>query len=68
MPETDGYELLRVIRSLPAGSKLPAVALTAHADAREAALNAGFQRYKPKPIAPAELVSLIADLAGSTKH
>jgi CheY-like chemotaxis protein len=68
MPETDGYELLRRVRLLPAGRELAAIALTAHAGVRDAALSAGFQQYRSKPISPEELVSLIAKLGGPIKH
>lgn len=68
MPETDGYELLRRVRLLPAGRELAAIALTAHVGVRDAALSAGFQQYRSKPISPEELVSLIAKLGGPIKH
>jgi CheY-like chemotaxis protein/nitrogen-specific signal transduction histidine kinase len=68
MPETDGYELLRRIRRLPRGTAVPAVALSAYgSSAEEAALKAGFNQYRTKPIAPDELVSLIARLAIATR-
>ncbi len=67
MPGTDGNELLRIVRSLtPAqGGATPAIALTAYAaDAdRRLSLAAGFQIHMSKPIDPAELVAVVADLA-----
>jgi signal transduction histidine kinase/DNA-binding response OmpR family regulator len=66
MPDADGYDLIRHVRKLPAerGGLTPAVAVTAHAQrsALEQALNAGFQRYVPKPVDVEELVATIADL------
>ena len=66
MPEQDGYDLIRQVRALPgAASRIPAVALTALArgEDRSRALQAGYQRHISKPVDPAELVCLIADLA-----
>jgi signal transduction histidine kinase/ActR/RegA family two-component response regulator len=68
MPNEDGYTLLRRVRALPAeqGGRIPAVALTAYARTqdRTAALLAGFQSHLAKPVEPAELVAVVANLAG----
>ncbi len=70
MPEQNGYDLLRQMRSLPAerGGLTPAVALTAYASAddRVKLLRAGFQMHVPKPVQPAELATVVASLAGRT--
>jgi CheY-like chemotaxis protein len=70
MPGEDGYTLIRKIRSLPPehGGKIPAAALTAYARAedRMRALLSGFQLHVPKPVEPAELVAVVASLAGRT--
>ncbi|HVF66737.1 MAG TPA: PAS domain S-box protein [Pyrinomonadaceae bacterium] len=67
MPETDGYELMRKIRALPAesGGRVPAVALTAYArtEDRLQALRSGYQMHVPKPVELAELVAVTASLA-----
>jgi CheY-like chemotaxis protein len=69
MPGIDGYELLQRVRRLPHGTDVPVVALTAYVGgAEESALNAGFDRYRSKPIAPEELVSLVASLATRTRQ
>jgi signal transduction histidine kinase/ActR/RegA family two-component response regulator len=64
MPDDDGYELLREIRSRPrtAGGNLPAIALTAYArhEDRERALQAGFDGYLAKPVEPSELIDVVA--------
>ncbi len=64
MPKMDGYMLLRQIRTLPQGGKIPAIALTAYAGEldRHNALAAGFQHRIPKPIDPEVVVTLLADL------
>jgi CheY-like chemotaxis protein len=67
MPDTSGYELIRRLRhsDRPALRRVPAVALTAYArtEDRMKALIAGFQSHVPKPVEPAELVTVIASLA-----
>ena len=67
MPGEDGYALIRAIRALPpsAGGNIPAAALTAYARAedRRKALDAGYMMHVPKPVEPAELVAVIANLA-----
>jgi PAS domain S-box-containing protein len=69
MPVEDGYTLLRLLRAMEAESgraRLPALALTAYArkEDREAALAAGFEAHVPKPVAPSELVEVVAAVTG----
>ena len=67
MPEQDGYDLIKQMRALPGDAgRVPAVALTAlaRAEDRKRALSAGYQKHVSKPVDPAELVSVIASLAG----
>jgi CheY-like chemotaxis protein len=67
MPEHDGYELITRMRALPgSASRIPAIALTALArdEDRKRTLLAGYQVHISKPIDPAELVTVIATLAG----
>ncbi len=65
MPDDDGYSLIRRIR---ATQPIPAVALTAYAGAEDArrAIEAGFQAHLPKPVQAAELVAVVARLAGQS--
>lgn len=65
MPEFDGYDLIRKIRSMTGEMKnLPAIALTAYArsDDRQRALLAGYQMHLSKPVEPRELIAGIASL------
>lgn len=68
MPDEDGYSLISKIRALPAerGGHIPAAALTAYARAedRMRVLRSGFQFHLPKPVDSAELVTVVASLAG----
>lgn len=67
MPQRDGYELIRVIRSMrpEEGGGVPAAALTALArsEDRTRAMMSGFQVHVSKPIEPSELVAVVASLA-----
>ena len=70
MPGEDGYKLIRSIRALPddQGGKTPAAAVTAlsRVEDRKRALLAGFHTHVAKPVEPAELVAVVASLAGRT--
>ncbi len=69
MPERDGYDLIRELRSSGRDAKqLPAVALTAFARSqdRQRALMAGFQMHIAKPVNASELTAAVASLAGRT--
>jgi PAS domain S-box-containing protein len=72
MPDRDGYDLIREIRSLEPerGGKIPAVAVTAYARAEDRArvLAAGFQMHIAKPIAPDELIAVVASLTGHIQY
>ena len=67
MPGEDGYGFVRRLRALPIerGGGTPVVALTAYArgEDRTRVLRAGFDLHLPKPVAPAELVAVVASLA-----
>ena len=70
MPGEDGYSLIRRVRALGPGQGggVPALALTAYARAedRVRAVLAGFQMHVAKPVEPAELLTMVASLAGRT--
>jgi signal transduction histidine kinase/ActR/RegA family two-component response regulator len=67
MPEMDGFEFIRQVRSDSAGRHAPAIAVTAFArpEDRERCLAAGYQRYFAKPYSFPELASAINSLRGS---
>jgi len=66
--DSDACELIRQVRTLRAeeGGYVPAVALTAYArsEDRMKALAAGFQMHVPKPVEPAELVTVLGSVTG----
>ena len=64
MPEEDGYSFIRGVRA--SGGRTPAIALTAYASPQDAqrAFVAGFQKHVTKPVEPARLVSVVANLGG----
>jgi signal transduction histidine kinase/DNA-binding response OmpR family regulator len=68
MPEMDGYEATREIRTLEAGTAVhtPIVALTAHAQEadRQRALSAGLDDYLSKPVKLETLGALLAKWLG----
>ncbi len=68
MPDEDGYELIRKLRSAPPdkGGLTPAIALTGYASRkdRERALAAGYHQHIAKPIEQSELIAAIAALVG----
>lgn len=61
LPRMDGWEATRVIKSDPALSHIPVIAVTAHAmyDDRERARAAGCDAYVTKPINLRELAQII---------
>jgi CheY-like chemotaxis protein len=69
MPDENGYEFIQRVRRLGgAVAGVPAAALTALArvEDRKRALMAGYQTHLAKPVDPAELVVMVASLAGRT--
>ncbi|MEP0872078.1 ATP-binding protein [Trichocoleus desertorum AS-A10] len=68
MPDEDGFALIHQVRALnaEAGGRIPAAAITAYVSDRERqrAIEAGFQIHVAKPINPAYLLEVIANLTG----
>ena len=70
MPIMDGYEAIRRLRAVPATSRVPIVALTAHASPadRQQALDAGADDYEPKPVDFDRLLAKIQKLLDRGKR
>jgi PAS domain S-box-containing protein len=70
MPGEDGFALIRRVRALDEarGGGTPALALTAYArsEDRVKVIQYGFQMHLAKPVEPAELITVVAALAGRT--
>ena len=64
MPNDDGFELIRKLRSNESLVKTPAIALTAYVriEDRARALSAGYNMFVPKPVEPNELITAVANL------
>ncbi len=70
MPDTDGYEFLRLVRAMGnnRSGKIPAIALTAFArsEDRTRAMMSGYQVHLSKPVSAAELIAATANVTGRT--
>lgn len=70
LPDEDGYSLIKKIRTLPDTQKaaIPAIALTGYGVAEgNAAVSAGFQIFRSKPIDPDTLISVVKEVATMTR-
>ncbi|KYG70311.1 hypothetical protein AZI85_14315 [Bdellovibrio bacteriovorus] len=68
MPEKDGYELISMIRRLPAemGGNVKAICLTAyaHEEDHKKALDTGFNEHLAKPVEAKQLIRSVSKLVG----
>ena len=64
MPNMDGLELLKKIRSNPSLKNLPFIMLTINEDVTKDAKEAGVSDFLSKPTNPAELTEKIAKIFG----
>ncbi len=66
MPDEDGYALIAKVRAFEqqGGKRTPAIALTAYVrvEDRVRVLQAGYDRFVPKPVEPSELLTTLASL------
>jgi hypothetical protein len=71
MPDVDGYEFVRELRSRSPekGGRIPALALSAFArgEDRKLALASGYQAHVAKPVEPGDLVAAITTLTGNAQ-
>ncbi len=66
LPDMDGLELVRQIRSSEIDGDIPTIAMTSYAMAgdREKAMAAGFNGYIEKPIDPEKVIGQIRNIIG----
>jgi signal transduction histidine kinase/ActR/RegA family two-component response regulator len=64
MPDMDGLQLIRELRSRPGLATVPAIALTGYASQTDAkaAISAGFDLHLSKPIDPGDLLAAVNNL------
>lgn len=64
MPEMNGYELVKTLRTYPGYEVIPMVAVTGYSmfNDREQSLRSGFTAHMTKPIDPRALLNLIEQL------
>ncbi len=64
LPGMTGFEVLPILRTHPETRKIPVIALTAHdgPDDRDAAYDAGCDRYVSKPVDAQRLFKAVDDL------
>jgi signal transduction histidine kinase/ActR/RegA family two-component response regulator len=71
MPSEDGFSLIAKVRTLEqqGGERTPAIALTAFVRVidRARVLQAGYDRFVPKPVDPNELLATLANLVSEMK-
>lgn len=66
MPDIHGFDLLRKFRKNPKTADTPAIMVSASPDAfAEAAIKAGAQEFRSKPVRPDELLEIIAHYTAS---
>ncbi len=61
LPELDGIAATKQIRELEEGAEIPVLAITAHTNYRQKALNAGCNEVLFKPVEPEYLKKIIAN-------
>ena len=64
MPEHDGFDLLRAVRTRRRCATIPVIALTVYAPLRQRALDAGFDDFLTKPVELDVLCERVGQWAG----
>ena len=68
LPDMNGIDVLRKVRSSPEGKQIPVIAMTSYAMAgdRESMLAAGCNGYIEKPIDPERVMNQIKEIVGDS--
>jgi CheY-like chemotaxis protein len=64
MPEMSGFEFMNELKSLPGGTEIPVIMLTANENMQELFLGEGVKGYFVKPVDTAKLEAKIKDCLG----
>lgn len=66
LPDMDGYQAVKILKSSPETEKIPVIALSANAMEKSVkeGLEAGFERYMTKPLKVVEFLKLLGTLTG----
>jgi two-component system, cell cycle response regulator DivK len=65
LPDGNGLDAAKRIRTIPESAEIPIVATTVHKVPRGQALEAGCEGYLPKPFVPKQLLAAVESLIGS---
>ena len=70
LPDSDGIELIKMVRTRAFATSMPAIALTAYASRQDAAkaIAAGFDAHVAKPVQPATLGAAVERLIASGRE
>ena len=70
LPDSDGIELIKMVRTRAYAKSMPAIALTAYASRQDAAkaIAAGFDAHVAKPVQPGTLGTAVARLIASGRE
>jgi len=68
LPNMDGFEAVKLLKSKPETASIPVIALSANAMQKsvQEGLDAGFERYLTKPLKVVEFLKLLGTLTGQT--
>ncbi len=68
LPDMDGMNVIRMIRSLKVNEDIPIIAMTSYAMSgdRQKVMSAGFNGYIEKPIEPENVISQIKEVIGES--
>jgi PAS domain S-box-containing protein len=64
MPQVDGFEMIKELRTIPGYKSIPAIALSGYASQKDVkkALASGFDAHVSKPVDPSELTAMVNKL------
>ena len=67
MPRTDGFEMMRILKSEPGMKDIPVIFLTVDEGARDQGTDLGIVEFVTKPVKPASLLMLVGKYLAAKK-